>query len=499
MSNLKVLTEYSNELNAIYLSWGYSGQLIEYMDHILNEELGGCLDAYKRLLTDWQVQSAVQQRIRAVVSKSWVVEPGGPSALDKAASDFIEENLNNINFDDITEKHLYGLWYGFSVAEVLYGVKDNKTVIDDIKVRDRRYFRFDRNRKLRFMTFNAPAEGILMPDRKFWYFTFGGDSHLSPYGKGLAHYCYWPSVFLRNAVKSGLIYLEKFAQPTPVIRLPAGKANDPTERGIAMAILEGIQQDSGIVVPENLDLSLLEAGRAGVGEYTKFAKMMEQAITKIILSQTMTTDDGSSLAQAQVHQDVADDVVTADSDLICRSFNAGPVKWLTEFNFPGAAIPNVWRETEPPEDLDKRADRDTKVYSLGYKPTPDLIKQVYGVGWEPRDMNPPAPEPMELDNTQEFSEIDNNKLNRLLAAARANQDDIDKTSGLVADVVTKSIAMRITKLLAVLEETGDLVEFRESLVGMMENPGVDDDVVGVIERLILASRLEGMVRGQGNG
>jgi hypothetical protein len=55
----------------------------------------------------------------------------------------------------------------------------------------------------------------------------------------------------------------------------------------------------------------------------------------------MTTDDGSSLAQAKVHEGVMDEVVKSDSDLLSASFNEGPGRWLTEWNFPGAAPPKA--------------------------------------------------------------------------------------------------------------------------------------------------------------
>lgn len=42
---------------------------------------------------------------------------------------------------------------------------------------------------------------------------------------------------------------------------------------------------------------------------------------------------------------------------------------------------------EPEEGLDARASRDTKLKSLGYRPTPGYVTNAYGEGWEPE---PPA-------------------------------------------------------------------------------------------------------------
>jgi Protein of unknown function (DUF935) len=103
-----------------------------------------------------------------------------------------------------------------------------------------------------------------------------------------------------------------------------------------------------------------------------------EAISKIVLSQTMTTDNGSSQSQANVHQNVKDDIVKADADLVCSSFNEGPVKWLIDWNFPGVAYPRVWRQMDAAVDLTAEADRDMKLQGLGISLKPESIAAKYG-------------------------------------------------------------------------------------------------------------------------
>jgi phage gp29-like protein len=121
---------------------------------------------------------------------------------------------------------------------------------------------------------------------------------------------------------------------------------------------------------------------------------MNGAISKIVVGQTMTTDDGSSRSQAQVHWEVRQDLVRADADLVCSSFNRGPATWLTEWNFPGAAIPKVWRRIEDEPDLKPQAERDKLVFEMGYRPTLKHITETYGGEWEPiASPSAPSPEP----------------------------------------------------------------------------------------------------------
>lgn len=70
------------------------GELRLPRDEILRTRGGGRLEVYERLKRDDQVASCWQQRTRAAVAREWFVEPGGPSARDKAAADFLRDQLH---------------------------------------------------------------------------------------------------------------------------------------------------------------------------------------------------------------------------------------------------------------------------------------------------------------------------------------------------------------------------------------------------------------------
>ena len=222
--------------------------------------------------------------------------------------------------------------------------------------------------------------GEIMPDRKFWVFAYGGEHDDDPYGRGLASHLYWPVFFKRHAGEFWSIALERFGSPTTVGKYPPQALE--ADKKAALEAAQAASSDRSIAIPSSVELELLEAGQRAGGDYERFLRYWDAAIAKIILSQTMTTDDGSSRAQAQVHLDVREDVVKADADLICRSFNASVVAWLTEWNFPGAVPPRVWRDIEPPADLDARAVRDKALVEAGLQPTQDYVTETYGDGWE---------------------------------------------------------------------------------------------------------------------
>ena len=118
------------------------------------------------------------------------------------------------------------------------------------------------------------------------------------------------------------------------------------------------------------------------GDYDRFIARLDAAIAKIVLTQTMTTDNGSSLSQAQIHYKVGQATAKSDADLICESFVKSIATWLTEWNFPGAKVPTVYRDFGEAVDLAQTAARDQALAAIGWRPTAERVREVYGEGYE---------------------------------------------------------------------------------------------------------------------
>lgn len=441
---------------------GYLNEIARPSDPIL-QSLGGNLKQYETLKRDDQVHTTFQQRRRAVTACDWGVEPGGEAPVDIEAADFLKEQLGNIDWDDKTEKMLWGVFYGYAVSECLWAKEGNRVVLKDIKVRDRSRFRFGRDGSLRLKQ-QGLNNDLIMPDRKFWCFSTGADHDDEPYGIGLAHALYWPVWLKRNGVTFWSVVLEKFGGPTTIGKYPAGA--DEGDRDKLLAAVIAAASETGVVIPEGMIIEFLEAQRQSGGDHHKFVAYWDSAIAKVVLSQTMTTDSGSSLSQAQVHMEVRQDVVASDADLACGSFNDGPAKWLTEWNFPTAQPPKVWRLTKEPEDLVSAADKDKTLSEIGYRPTPERIEDTYGPGYEfikAGASTPPVDTggPEFADDTGDAFErlIDElassghltatmEPLNQALDAAFAEAVDFDDLKGRLDKVLTKDISGRAAEQLA---------------------------------------------------
>lgn len=353
-------------------------ELLRPSDKILTARGAGNYAVYQEVLRDDQVVSTFQQRRGAVVSREIVVEAGGRAAIDVAAADALRDNLDAINFDQITDRMLYGIFFGFAVGECIWALDGNRVVIEDVKVRNRQRFRWDAEGGLRLITLKEPL-GLRMPERKFWTFSTGADHDDEPYGLGLAHWLYWPVFFKRHGIRFWLIFLEKFGTPTVIGKFSPSASDDDREK--LLAAVNAIQTDAGVIIPEGMLIELLEAKRSGSADQAAFYAKMDAAIAKVVLSQTMTTEDGSSKSQAEVHFDVRQEVVKSDADLVMGSFNCGPARWLTAWNFPGAKPPKVRRRTEDDPELLPVAERDAMIAGMGFDPTQEYIDETYGKGF----------------------------------------------------------------------------------------------------------------------
>lgn len=373
----------------------FIGALLDVQDTVL-KRLGGNFEVYRELRRDGQVHSTFQQRRLALRSRPLVVEPGADDPQSIAAADQLRKNLEQVPFDRATGMMSWGAFYGHSVGECMWTVKDGMTWLKAIKVRTPWRFRFAQDGQLRLLTRSNMIDGEAMPPAKFWTTSWGADNDDDPYGLGLAHQLYWPVYFKKQGLGFWLRALEKFGAPTAKGTYPAD-ADQATQDKLLKA-LHRMRLDGSIIVPEGTMVELVEAAR-GTVDQAAFNRAMNAEISKIVLGQTMTTDDGASLSQSEVHMEVREELTDADAEELCESFMAGPAAWLTAWNFPGAATPIVRRPAPEDEDrsaklLTAKAGAVKAMRDAGYEPTPETEAAMFGDGWT--RIPPEAPPPIRL-------------------------------------------------------------------------------------------------------
>ena len=439
---------------------------------------------YEELLQDDRVYAALAQRRSAVVARETEVVPGGTSQGDKDAAKFIEDVLEHIRWDTLTERMHYGIHYGFSVAECLWTMEDNRVIPERIAVRNRRRFVFGTDYQPRLITYSDP-QGEELPPRKFWHFATGTDNDDEPYGRGLGYYLYWPVWFKKNQVAFWLAALERFGTPTTVGK--HHKNATPRERQTLLEAVRAVHRDNGVVIPEDMMIELLQTARSGTLDYDAFHNRMQDIITMVILSQTMTSEDGSSLSQAKVHMEVRKELVEADANLICDSFNRQVVRWLTEWNFPeGTKPPRVQRVMDEPPDTNQLSERDYRLFQMGWRPTREYIEAAYNVDVEEKAVSAPPANgmpPGEEEEGDEFAEIDD-PVERALEALIEAAGDEAAQSKLHEDLVRPILA-------AAREDPDTLLGRLAELEPNLDTEGLED----LLTRLLFVAEVWGRLNG----
>ncbi len=341
---------------------------------------------YRDALRDERAYSALAQRLDAATAIPWEVQPGGSGPRDQAAADDLAEQLGGFEFRRTCRQMLFGVWYGYSVGEAIWGRDGGRVVLADLRVRAPDRFRWTAAGSLLLRSRTSPR-GDPVPGQKFVVLTRPGESADVPHAPGLARWCWWPVFLKRNAVKFWAIALDKFGTPTAI-----GKHRrnaNTAEKNKLLSVLKGIASGSGVALPDDQDISLLQSAARAGGDFQAFVNHFDSAMTTLILGQSSTTDQGPWRGTAEIQMDVRNEVIAADCALLDAALNTSVATWLAAWNHPGAAPPVIVHDASPGEDLDRRAVREEIVgRATGLRPTARHVEEVYGGKWEPDPASP---------------------------------------------------------------------------------------------------------------
>ena len=335
---------------------GYLNRLENPDPVLLSEANGRGLRLYDEVDRDAHAGAVLQTRCLGVAGLEFEVVPVSEKRADKKIAEFVYDRLAESNFTQAIQELMQSALYGFYTTEIIWRDQPEGLGIKKFICKHPRRFCFDFERNLRLITLEDMIEGEELPDRKFICHTFGDSDN--PYGKGLGQRLWWPVWFKKNGIKFWMTFLDKFGSPTIVGKYPPSTGE--TEQNKLLAAIELIHQETGITIPENMAVELLEAARGGNASYEKMCEYMDRQMSKTVLGQNLTTEvSGGSYAASQTHNSVREDIVNADSDAIAETLNETVVRWLADYNFPNVKrYPQLQFRTDSEPDLKLQAERD---------------------------------------------------------------------------------------------------------------------------------------------
>jgi phage gp29-like protein len=393
-------------------------------DSVLKQMAGRIgLELYDEAELDPHIAAVVQKRKLAVVARPWDVLPVSESPKDVEIAEWVKGVLQGLDFDRFTVALLDAVVKGFSVVELIWAVQDGR-IVPGWKHRSPRRFTFkagDAGWELRLLTESAQLEGIPVPDRKFLVHRHN-PRYDNPYGNGVGPAIYWPYYFKKRGLTFWLTFADKFGNPTVIAEYEGGIHADEKTR--LLQAITSLSQETGMVIPKNVAVRLLEASRGGASDtYETLCRYMDEMVSIAVLGENLTTSmtQGGSYAASKTHNQVRMEIVQADADLLSGTLNQTLIPWLVDLNFPGAKPPTVWREVKEVEDLEARSKRDLNIKALGYDPTDNYMQETYGEGWVkalPAVLPTGSQEPRVLPQGEAFAEPSPDSADMVAEAAR---------------------------------------------------------------------------------
>lgn len=411
---------------------------------------------------DMHYASVLGTRKLAIVGLSVSVEAASDAAEDVRLADAVRAIVDEAEFGEMISHLVDAIGKGYAVSEIVWD-RSGKTWMPQFHERDPRWFRYDRDTgtELRLLDQQDPSNGITLPPYKFLVHRPRIRSGL-PIRGGLARLAAPAYMCKAWTWRDWMAFADIYGLP---MRLgtygPAASKDDILKLISAVA---NLGSDAAAVVPQSTQISFQQAANvAGAGDFfEKLAQFWDKQISKGVLGQTMTADDGSSNSQAQVHQLVRLDILEADAKALSNTLQRQLLAPFIALNFAHQGkLPRIKVVVPQPEDTKALVDALSKLVPLGLKVEQSVIRDKLGI--------PDPAEDAELLGAPAPAAAPAPALNRELPRARnAAQDADPSTADLIADRLSTEAAAAhrewLFRIEQIVEEADSMEALRDALL-----------------------------------
>ncbi|WP_080058303.1 phage portal protein family protein [Spirosoma aerolatum] len=124
----------------------------------------------------------------------------------------------------------------------------------------------------------------------------------------------------RGDVSDWATFNEVFGQPTRVFYYTS---NDPAQKNQVESAAKNTGSMSYIVLPDGSKVEFPDVNKTGSADtYQRLMQAMDAGMSKLIVGQTMTTENGSSRSQGEVHERLAEKIARSDQRFILNILNS---------------------------------------------------------------------------------------------------------------------------------------------------------------------------------
>lgn len=135
-------------------------------------------------------------------------------------------------------------------------------------------------------------------------------------------------------------FAEVFAVPIRIAKVPEGNT---TAQNKAAQMLEDMGRAPWGVFGTDTDIQIVETAKQdSFNVYDKRMDRIDREISKLVFGQTMLMDNGSSLSQAQVHQQLAEMISDSDRRFLATHMNEALIPFLITHGYPFNGLQFKW-------------------------------------------------------------------------------------------------------------------------------------------------------------
>ncbi|MBN2690563.1 MAG: DUF935 family protein, partial [Burkholderiaceae bacterium] len=330
---------------------------------------------------DLHYRAVLQTRKLSVAGLPLVISPADDSRAAKKAAELAQAAVDAIGAGDLLVQLLDALSKGYAVGEIVWRLDGAQWLPQAVLPRPPEWFQFDRitGRQLRLV--DGSFDGAELPAMKFVVHAPAVVSGLPILG-GLARSALWAWVFKSYALRDWAAFAELYGQPIRLGKYDASATRE--DIAVLKKAVFDIGSDAAAVLPASMALEFVETGgkTASADLYEKLIGYIDHQVSKAVLGQTLTTDQGSSgsLAQATVHNEVRADLIRADARALAATLLRDLITPVVRLNLGEAApLPHVELKVEEPEDMAALAVQLTQLGALGVRIPEAWVREKWGI------------------------------------------------------------------------------------------------------------------------
>lgn len=335
-----------------------SGLTPERLVGIFSDMERGKLDDFLTLAKeleqhDAHYRSVLGVRKLSVLKRRVVVTAASDDSRDTYVADEIEQLVNDPSWRWMQLHSIDALGKGYACVELIWDFSAGQAW-PRFKVRDPRDFSLDVETRTRIVR-KIPGTGTL-EDLPWGKYVVHSPSLVygSPVDGALARTEAILYLYGALAMHDMADFLERFGTPTLL-----GEYMNEGQRQEVLDGLAALSRAGYGALPHGVKVDTLDGARMGGGEklHQLAIKLLDEQKSKLVLGQTMTSDSGSSRSQAEVHDQVKDDVTDFDAWSLSTTHQRQIVNVWCQLNYgEDVAPPRLSMPGDDEEDVAELAD-----------------------------------------------------------------------------------------------------------------------------------------------